>query len=101
MDCNVRSAVDAASTYWMTFASNFGWVPRDVDSTSGRSNNDDAFRVFVVVMLFSGNIVFMAYIASLTVALSIVRPKLPFNSLEGLLESPYRSRFPSSMKRVS
>ncbi len=40
--------------------------------------------------LFAGNVVFMGYNASLTVALSVVRPRLPFDSLEGLLESNYR-----------
>ncbi len=89
-------AVDLAGTYWMSLASNFGWAPREDEGRSphgrggGGGGGGDAFRVFVVLMLFSGNVVFMAYNASLTVALSIVRPRLPFRSLEGLLKSEYR-----------
>ena len=50
----------------------------------------DCKSIFLNFQLLSGNVVFMGYNASLTVALSVVRPKLPFDSLEGLLQSNYR-----------
>ncbi len=40
---------------------------------------------------FVGNVMFMSYNASLTSSLSIVKLRLPFITLEGLLESHYKS----------
>ena len=47
-------------------------------------------KLFVFVIFFFGNIVFMSYRASLTSELSVTRETLPFDSVPGMYEAEYR-----------
>ena len=73
-----------SENFSFAFAANFGG--RFAADRVGQSHKE---RVFIFVVLFFGSIVFMAYRASLTSHLSVVKYRLPFNSLESLYEDTY------------
>ena len=68
---------------WETFMTNFGGNFNEYQA--GKSS----YKTLVFLSLFGGNIIWMAYQASLTVDLSVSEPKLPFSDLEGLLNSDW------------
>ena len=53
---------------------------------SGRST----YKALIFISLFCGNVIWMAYQASLTVDLSVQTNDLPFRDLEGLLQSDWK-----------
>ena len=83
----ISSVMEAISNYWMVFCSYLGRKP-----TSFPTDRDGRkfFQLVTFVVLFCGNIIFMAYRASLTSELSTRKSKLPFTSLEELHDSDYR-----------
>ena len=76
-----KSVVSWCENFSFAFAANFGG--RFAADKVGHSDKE---RVFILTVLFFGSIVFMAYKASLTSHLSVVKYKLPFHSLESLYE---------------
>lgn len=66
---------------WETVAANFG------GHFTHQDNFKKAYKIVTFVTLFSGNFIWMAYQASLTVDLSSPSTKLPFNNLETFLDS--------------
>ena len=78
---------DAVSNYWMILCSYLGRKPTSFPTDRRGSS---FFQVVTFVVLFCGNVIFMAYRASLTSELSSVRPKLPFTSLEELYQTDYK-----------
>jgi len=68
---------------WTVFSSYFGGKPAN-------PLRDDrlASRVLVVSVLLTGNVVFMAYRASVTSELAAWSLKMPFSDLQGLLSRP-------------
>ena len=70
---------------WIAFKANFGGKP---------SFALDHKRVTLQIILFTcllvGSVIWMAYRASLTSELSVIRVSKPFDSLESLLESDYK-----------
>ena len=71
-------------TLWITFKANFGGKPSKINAKT------NAYQIGLFICLLAGSIVWIAYRASLTSELSIVRLKPPFNDLESLLKSDYR-----------
>ena len=69
---------------WISSAVFFGGDFNNCES--GRST----YKVLLFVSLFGGNIIWMAYQASLTVELSVQTNDLPFRDLEGLLQSDWK-----------
>ena len=69
---------------WISSAVFFGGDFNNYES--GRST----YKVLLFVSLFGGNIIWMAYQASLTVELSVQTNDLPFRDLEGLLQSDWK-----------
>ena len=61
---------------WESFAANFG------GSFEREGNPRFAYKILTFISLMCGNIIWMAYQASLTVDLSSPTTKLPFNNLE-------------------
>ena len=69
---------------WETFVTNFGGCFDEYQT------GKNSYKILIFLSLFGGNLIWMAYQASLTVDLSISEPKLPFSDLEGLLTSDWK-----------
>ena len=69
---------------WTAFKANFGGKPTLIHT------NVATYRIVVFLCLLTGVVVWIAYRAEFTSVLSIKKLNLPFNSLEGLLESDYK-----------
>jgi len=79
-----RSAIYFIGDLWLVFAAYFGGAPQD------RVKKEKvALRIMVLSILFTGNIVFQMYRASITSELAVWSIKMPFSDLQGLLESPH------------
>ena len=57
--------------------------------TRFHQGNNGFLRVLLFSVFLSGNVVFMSYRASLTAELAVKEDKMPFTTLEGLLNSDY------------
>jgi len=68
---------------WTVFSSYFGGKPSNVIK-----NHQIGLRILVFSILLTGNVVFMAYRASVTSELSVWTLKMPFYDLQGLLNRP-------------
>lgn len=71
-------------TFWIAFKANFGGKPSKINA------KNNAYQIGIFICLLAGSIFWIAYRASLTSELSVVRLKPPFNNLESLLKSDYR-----------
>ena len=81
-----RGCLNSSCTgFWTVFLGFFG---RKASTRLLESNVP--LRTLLFGVLFSGNVAFMAFNASLTSHLSTRQRKMPFSTLEGLLESKYR-----------
>ena len=76
---------DLLANFWTSFRANFGGAPPD----NPVFRRAFPMRVFLFPMFLVANVLFIAYRASFTSTLSDRRLELPFNSLEGFLESDY------------
>ncbi len=70
---------------YAVFVSNFGMKSPLMELSSGTST-----RILVLFVFMTGNVMFMAYRASLTSELSVRKYTSPFNNFEELLDSDYR-----------
>ena len=77
--------LDFLAWTWSMLAVNFGRKPTKVPEKPRISS-----YIVLLSMLLSGTIIWMAYRASLTSELSVIKLKLPFDSLESLLTTDYR-----------
>lgn len=77
----VRTETNLIEVFWSSFAPYFGGYFDDEEN--GRMSH----KVAIFVALFSGNIIWMGYQASLTVDLSSPTNKMPFNDLKTFLDS--------------
>ncbi len=68
----------------MAFTANFGGKPRNPIK-----NQSNSMRTLLFTCLFGGSVVWMAYRASITSDLSVIKVKYPFNNLETLLHTDY------------
>ena len=68
---------------WIALKANFGGKPGTIIS-------NNAYQIVIFSCLLVGSIFWMAYRASLTSELAVVKFKLPFDDLESLLVSDYR-----------
>ena len=68
---------------WFALKANIGGKPSTVQPNY-------AHRIVLFYCLLAGSIVWMAYRASLTGELSIIKQNLPFNDMESLLKSDYK-----------
>lgn len=75
-------------TYLLLFFAYFAKRPEKFPG--GEHERTDMFKVILFSTLFWGNMVFMAYRASLTSELSVRLSKQPFSNLEEFLESDYQ-----------
>ncbi len=81
-----ETVVDLVGDFWMLGASYFGRAPAD----QKRIKSKKALNVLFLVVLLANTIVSMSYRSSLTAELSSRRYRMPFESLQQLLESDYR-----------
>ena len=65
------------SDFWLVGSSNFG---KAASSSKNAKEDETALRILLFFILLCGNVVFMAYRASLTAELSVKRNSLPFDS---------------------
>ncbi|XP_059096592.1 probable glutamate receptor [Tigriopus californicus] len=75
---------------WMVFGSYFGRRPPE---TGGKFESSQKYLLFGICL--GGNVIFMAYRASLTSELSIRRTQLPFSTMEEFLKSDFKLSLPS------
>ena len=68
---------------WIAFKANFGGKPSSVHTSS-------SYKIIIFSCLLVGSIVWIAYRASIISELSVLKVKMPFNSLEDLSKSNYR-----------
>ena len=68
---------------WETLMTNFGGNLTEYETRKS------SYKMIMFVTLLGGIVIWMGYQASLTVDLSVSEPKLPFNDLEGLLNSDW------------
>jgi hypothetical protein len=76
---------EVPKTWWCVFITSFG---KSLNLETQRSTG--SWRLLIFLTCLSGNIIFMAYKASLTTQLSLRFPHLPFHNLEQLSETDYR-----------
>ena len=69
--------------FWVALKANFGGTPSS-------SPTNTTHKIVLFVLLLGGNVVWMAYTASLTSELSVVKLKLPFKDMESLSNTDYR-----------
>ena len=74
---------DYLDNLWVAVKANFGGKP----NLLAKSNTK---QIVVFTWLLVGSIVWMAYRASFTSVLSIIKLQLPFNDLESLSKSDYK-----------
>ena len=68
---------------WIAFKANFGGKPSSVHANS-------SYKIIIFCCLLVGSIVWIAYRASIISELSVLKVKMPFDSLEDLSKSNYR-----------
>ena len=69
--------------FWLAIKANFGGKPSSQPKAT-------AHQIIVFICLLAGSITWIAYRASLTSELSVVKIEKPFDSLESLLTSNYK-----------
>ena len=79
----LKVILDYSGNFWVAIKANFGGKP-----SSSPKNFTHKFVLFVC--LLGGSVIWMAYRASLTSELSVVKLKLPFKDLESLSTTDYR-----------
>lgn len=79
---------DLIQDFWMLFCSYFGRKPPEAAESRIRQKTTSQILIFTIFL--AGNIVFMSYKASLTSELSSRVKRIPFDSLEGLVETNYK-----------
>ncbi len=77
--------LETFGNFWMFLMSYIGKAP-----SVTYPNNVYGIRVLFLVVFLAGNIVSMSYRASLTAALSVQEVSRPFQSIDELIDSPYR-----------
>ena len=82
-DKDQYSSVNYLKNLWLAFKANFGGKP-----SSTHQNN--SFKISIFSCLLVGSIVWIAYRASIISELSVLKVKMPFDSLEDLSKSNYR-----------
>ena len=75
---------EGAGGFWSVLTSNFGGPPR-LPWLKGR------MRLAFLFLSLNGIVVFIAYKSFLTAEMAVRRVKMPFSTLQELLESDYRS----------
>ena len=75
---------DYAKNVWIFIRMNFGGEP-------GCEHKNFTLKIILLNFLIAGIVIWGAYQASLTSELSVVKLKLPFNDLESLHNSDFRS----------
>ena len=75
---------DYAKNVWIFITMNFGGEP-------GCEHKNFTLKIILLNFLIAGIVIWGAYQASLTSELSVVKLKLPFNDLESLHNSDFRS----------
>ena len=78
----------AAASYAAVWGSYFGW--RQEEARKGEAWSSWPLKVLTLLLLLAGNLIFMAYRASLTSKLSVRREKMPFDTLEAFAKSHFR-----------
>ena len=68
---------------WVAFKANAGGKPNSIKKIA-------SYKIVLFDCLLVGSVVWMAYRASFTSELSIVKLKLPFNDLESLLRTDFK-----------
>jgi len=68
---------------WISMKANAGGKPSSV-------KKNESYRIVLFVCLFIGAIVWIAFRASFTSELAVIKLKLPFNDLESLYQSNFR-----------
>jgi hypothetical protein len=68
---------------WVAFKANAGGKPSTIKKIA-------SYKIVLFDCLLVGSVVWMAYRASFTSELSIVKLKLPFNDLESLLRTDFK-----------
>ena len=68
---------------WLAFKANFGGKPSSI-------HENNSYKISIFSCLLVGSIVWMAYRAEIISELSVLKVKMPFDSLEDLLKSNYR-----------
>ena len=68
---------------WLAFKANFGGKPSSIHRSS-------SYKIIIFCCLLVGSIVWIAYRASIISELSVLKVKMPFDSLEDLSKSNYR-----------
>ena len=74
---------DYAGNFWLALKANLGGKP----SSSPKSATH---RITLFICLLGGSVIWMAYRASFTSELSVVKLDLPFNDLESLSTTNYK-----------
>ena len=68
---------------WVAFKANAGGKPSSIKKIT-------SYKIVLFDCLLVGSVVWMAYRASFTSELSVVKLKLPFNDLESLLKTDFK-----------
>ena len=68
---------------WVAFKANAGGKPSSIKKNT-------SYKIVLFDCLLVGSVVWMAYRASFTSELSVVKLKLPFNDLESLLKTDFK-----------
>ena len=77
------SSVNYLKNLWLAFKANFGGKPSSIHEIS-------SYKISIFYCLLVGSIVWIAYRAEIISQLSVLRVKMPFDSLEDLSKSNYR-----------
>ena len=77
------SYVNYLENLWLAFKANFGGKPNTI-------HENNSYKISIFSCLLVGSIVWMAYRAEIISELSVLKVKMPFDSLEDLLKSNYR-----------
>ena len=77
------SYVNYLENLWLAFKANFGGKPSSIHENS-------SYKISIFSCLLVGSVVWIAYRAEIISELSVLKIKMPFDSLEDLSQSNYR-----------
>ena len=77
------SYVNYLENLWLAFKANFGGKPSSI-------HENNSYKISIFSCLLVGSIVWIAYRAEIISELSVLKVKMPFDSLEDLSKSNYR-----------
>ena len=80
---NQFSYVNYLENLWIAFKANFGGKPSSI-------HENNSYKISIFSCLLVGSIVWIAYRAEIISELSVLKVKMPFDSLEDLSKSNYR-----------